>query len=153
MLGGGKEPMYFPGSPTAMARLIYREDYASSALHEAAHWCIAGSDRRKQIDFDYVYFPPPRTYREQQQFFRFEERVQALEWIFSDAAGIEFHPSADNLAVGIGPFKKRLVIAKEALTGRVNGAGNTRSRAFRDALAEVARLDLPKNNLVDLEYG
>jgi len=44
LVGGASEPLYEPGKQEA--RVYFREDYASSALHEIAHWCIAGADRR-----------------------------------------------------------------------------------------------------------
>ena len=37
---GGAEPLYLPASGSDTAQLIFRDDYASSALHEAAHWCL-----------------------------------------------------------------------------------------------------------------
>lgn len=153
MVGGGKEPIYIPGTPTTMAWLVYREDYASSALHEAAHWCIAGLYRRRQIDFGYAYSPPPRTYREQQQFFKLEERVQALEWIFSDAASIDFHPSADNLEVGIGPFEKRLAQAKDEIVTWIDNVSDERPSAFRKCLSEQPREGLTSDCLVSKRYG
>ena len=153
MAGGGKEPIYIPGTPTGKARLVYREDYASSALHEAAHWCIAGLYRRRQIDFGYAYSPPPRTYREQQQFFKLEERVQALEWIFSDAARIDFYPSADNLEVRIAHFQKRLAQAKDEIITWIDNIADERPRAFRNCLSEGAEDVLPSSHLVSKRYG
>ena len=40
MVGGAAEPLYLPDRGTRTAELHYREDFAASALHEAAHWCI-----------------------------------------------------------------------------------------------------------------
>ena len=48
LVGGAPEPLYRPGSTTGPAQLMYREDFPASALHEAAHWCIAGKARRQQ---------------------------------------------------------------------------------------------------------
>lgn len=36
---------------------------------------------------------------QQQNFFQVEVRPQALEWIFSSAAGVPFKPSVDNLSL------------------------------------------------------
>jgi hypothetical protein len=84
-------------------RVVYREDYFASALHEVAHWCLAGADRRKLEDYGYWYRPDGRDPREQEEFERAEARPQALEWIFSEACGFPFQLSADNLAGALGP--------------------------------------------------
>lgn len=96
--GGHSEPLYLPAKgPGACAELRYRENYVSSALHEIAHWCIAGEERRKRVDFGYWYEPDGRSAKQQQAFEQVEIKPQALEWIFSRAAGIRFHISVDNL--------------------------------------------------------
>ena len=46
MRGGADEPLYLPANLDKPAELIFREDFPASALHEAAHWCIAGEQRR-----------------------------------------------------------------------------------------------------------
>ncbi len=153
MVGGGKEPIYLPGDSATLACLVYREDYPSSALHEAAHWCIAGLGRRRQIDFGYTYSPPPRTPKAQQNFFELEERVQALEWIFSDAACVDFHASADNLEVGTGNFQERLVSAKDKLAIWIEDVCDPRARTFRDCLVEKSGADLLVNDLVSKRRG
>jgi len=97
LLGGAPEPLYQPGSGSQYHRLYYREDYFSSALHEVAHWCIAGSERRKQLDFGYWYAPDGRDQRAQKAFEAVEIKPQALEWHFSRACGYRFCISLDNL--------------------------------------------------------
>ena len=96
LIGGGPEPLYLPASGSDTAQLIFRDDYASSALHEAAHWCLASSVRRQQTDFGYRYIQSPRSAVEQSQFYRLELRSQSLEWHFSQAAGVPFTVSTDN---------------------------------------------------------
>lgn len=99
LVGGALEPLYLPadaGQPES--RLFYREDFFASALHETAHWCIAGAKRRAQKDFGYWYAPEGRGPAEQQAFLRVEARPQALEWCFSAACGYDFRLSLDNLA-------------------------------------------------------
>ncbi len=97
--GGGVEPQYLPSpGPGYACRIIYREDFAASALHEIAHWCIASGRRRQLTDYGYWYYPA-RDFRQQAQFERVEARPQALECLFSEACGLSFSPSADNLAV------------------------------------------------------
>jgi elongation factor P hydroxylase len=100
LIGGGAEPLYLPSTESELAQLIFRDDYASSALHEAAHWCLASSGRRRQMDFGYRYIQPPRSLAEQHQFYRLELRSQSLEWHFSQAAGVAFSISSDNFVEG-----------------------------------------------------
>lgn len=97
LLGGAEEPFYRPASdPRDCHELHYREDFFASALHEVAHWCIAGSERRKLADFGYWYAPDSRDAAQQLAFERVEGRPQALEWFFSKACGFRFQVSLDN---------------------------------------------------------
>ena len=97
MMGGGVEPLFLPADRDQPARLVFTRDYASSALHEAAHWCIAGTARRRRIDYGYRYDAPPRTEAQRQRFFTSELRCQALELLFASAAGQPFRVSIDDL--------------------------------------------------------
>lgn len=108
LVGGGGEPLYLPSSDLAREphRIVYREDYFASALHEVAHWCLAGADRRKLEDYGYWYRPDGRSAEEQAEFERAEARPQAIEWIFSEACGFPFQLSADNLAGAFGPSQR-----------------------------------------------
>jgi len=94
--GGGHEPDYLPGDEQSLAVIVAREDFAASALHEAAHWCVASRKRRALPDYGYTYLPPPRSRAEQAIFFAAEERVQAVEWYLARRAGVEFRASADD---------------------------------------------------------
>ena len=78
----------------------YREDYFASALHEVAHWCIAGEARRQQLDFGYWYAPEGRSIEQQKAFEAAEIKPQALEWYFSKACAFQFQVSVDNLELG-----------------------------------------------------
>ena len=52
LVGGAPEPLYVP-SPEALRephRVVYREDCFARALHEVAHWCLAGAEHRKLED-------------------------------------------------------------------------------------------------------
>ena len=115
LIGDADEPLYIPSSSRAVPhQLIFRENFLSSALHEIAHWCIAGKQRRLQQDFGYWYQPDGRTVDEQAKFESMEVKPQALEWIFSNACGQKFTPSADNLNASNGiaddtAFKQALV--------------------------------------------
>lgn len=98
LLGGALEPLYQPAQEHGGEHLLwYREDYFASALHETAHWCIAGKARRQQLDFGYWYAPDGRSQAQQQAFEAVEFKPQALEWMFSRACGFSFRVSADNL--------------------------------------------------------
>ena len=97
LVGGDEEPLYLPASgPNAPHLLFYREDYAASALHEVAHWCIAGQARRAQVDFGYWYAPEGRNAEQQRAFEAVEVKPQALEWFFALACGRVFRISVDN---------------------------------------------------------
>lgn len=95
--GGEEEPVYLPPVGGQPARIYYRHDFFSSALHEVAHWCIAGEQRRRKTDYGYWYTPDGRDAGAQQRFEIVERKPQALEWIFSLACGIRFGVSLDNL--------------------------------------------------------
>ena len=96
MRGGGTEPLYRPGRGDAPALVVYTRDYPASALHEAAHWCLAGARRRQLTDYGYWYVPGPRDSAQRRAFFAAECEVQALEAVFANAAGVAFVVSADD---------------------------------------------------------
>jgi elongation factor P hydroxylase len=96
LVGQGDEPVYCPATPESpWHRVVFRADYAASALHEASHWCLAGRRRRAQEDYGYWY-RDQRDASQQAAFEQVEVRPQALEWIFSKAAGLAFRVSCDN---------------------------------------------------------
>lgn len=104
LLGGAREPLYRPATePGKLHEIHFTRDYFASALHEVAHWCVAGAQRRLREDYGYWYAPDGRSDQQQAEFERVEVRPQALEWLFAHAAGYRFRPSADNLASGAGP--------------------------------------------------
>jgi len=112
LLGGGEEPLYQPAeSRDDYHQIIFRSDYAASALHEVSHWCIAGEQRRQQLDYGYWYEPDGRSVAQQRVFESVEARPQALEWLFSVAAGRQFRVSIDNLnGDSIDPFPFQLAV-------------------------------------------
>lgn len=92
------EPIYRPACGNhPNHRIIFAHGFFASALHEIAHWCVAGQERRLLEDFGYWYVPDGRTAQQQTEFEKVEIKPQALEWIFSVSAGFRFHFSADNL--------------------------------------------------------
>ena len=94
LCGGFDEPFYRAGPP---AEIHYREDYVRSALHECAHWCVAGAERRLQDDYGYWYTADGRNAAQQQAFEDVEVVPQAIESLFCEALAIPFAPSVDNL--------------------------------------------------------
>jgi len=96
--GGAVEPYYVPADGRhGAARVCFRADYLRSALHEVAHWCIAGCHRRRLADYGYWYSPDNRSLSEQAAFFAVEAKPQALEKTFCEALGVPFAASIDNL--------------------------------------------------------
>jgi len=125
LVGGADEPEYRPADATcSYHRIIFRADYASSALHEIAHWCVAGEKRRQQIDYGYWYEPDGRDVAQQREFEQVEVKPQALEWVFSLACGLPFNVSADNLASSAPAsevFKQSILRQAHAFTdGQLN---------------------------------
>ncbi len=112
--GGFEEPFYQAAKAGEFCHQIqFKGDYVSSALHEISHWCIAGPARRQQDDYGYWY-RPNRNECQQQLFQNVEARPQALEWILSRAARVEFRVSCDNLDnVNLDKFAFRLAILQE----------------------------------------
>lgn len=136
LAGGAVEPLYQPSVGVGFNCLYYREDYFASALHEVAHWCIAGRARRQRVDFGYWYTPDGRDASAQRAFEEVEVKPQALEWHFSRACGYRFRVSVDNLdaAGATGPadgFKRRVLAQAKAWE---EGGLPARARVFLDAL-------------------
>lgn len=99
LVRGDREPEYLPASMQGgMAQIVFAHGYFSSALHEISHWCIAGEHRRTLVDYGYWYCPDGRGPDQQRAFEQAEVRPQAIEWLFSVAAGSRFHISVDNLS-------------------------------------------------------
>lgn len=140
--GGAAEPLYLPSPDATQAphRILYREDFFASALHEVAHWCLAGARRRALEDYGYWYAEDGRSPLEQAEFERVEARPQAVEWIFSDACDFTFHLSADNLESGLGASERfAAAVEREKRALLANGLP-PRAESFRRALvARAAR--------------
>lgn len=135
LMGGGDEPLYEPAqSPGALNRIVFTRDYFASALHEVAHWCVAGPERRQMTDYGYWYAPDGRTEEQQVEFERVEVRPQALEWLFSEAAGWRFRVSSDNLTSGLGPSQAFLDAVHSQVWSYCERGLNDRAQAFLGAL-------------------
>lgn len=95
---GTDEPIYLPADENRQHNtIVFAHGFYASALHECAHWLIAGEKRRKLEDFGYWYVPDGRTASEQELFQSVEVKPQAMEWILSMAANFRFRVSIDNL--------------------------------------------------------
>lgn len=101
LVKGGDEPVYYPAgcaqNPGSFHQILFAHGYVNSALHEVAHWCIAGRERRKLVDYGYWYHPDGRSSSQQRCFEKVEIKPQALEWHFAKACGVGFRVSLDNL--------------------------------------------------------
>ncbi len=98
LVRGEDEPIYLPADENVdYHRIIFAHGFFASAMHEIAHWCVAGPERRLLEDFGYWYEPDGRTAEVQAEFEKVEIRPQAYEWILSVSAGFPFSVSCDNL--------------------------------------------------------
>lgn len=112
LVRGGDEPIYLPATDEVRQhQIVFAHGFFASALHEIAHWCIAGAARRRLVDYGYWYCADGRTEAQQAAFEQAEARPQALEWAFSLAARFRFHVSVDNLSgapVDRAAFQRRV---------------------------------------------
>ena len=100
LLDAGDEPIYLPAdSDCRHHRIIFAHGFFSSALHEIAHWLIAGKQRRQLQDYGYWYNPDGRDEKQQLLFEQVEAKPQAIEWMLHRACGKKFHLSFDNLSL------------------------------------------------------
>lgn len=138
LIKGEAEPIYLPQDEnTSHHSIIFAHGFFSSALHECAHWFIAGAQRRQLVDYGYWYAPDGRTAEQQQVFEAVEVKPQALEWILSIAADYpRFRISVDNLngeSTDPEPFKQAVYqqVKQYLQTGLP-----ARAEKFRLALSE-----------------
>lgn len=140
LIGGADEPLYSPATSIGQPhRLYYRADYFASALHEVAHWCIAGAQRRQLEDWGYWYCPDGRSATQQRAFETVEVKPQAVEWMLSVAAAAPFRISSDNL-LGMANNKEEGWDFSQAVAAQVQCYRQTglpsRAKQFFLAVAE-----------------
>ena len=138
LVGGADEPYYEPGSPNI---IYFREDFVRSALHEVAHWCVAGAARRTLPDYGYWYAPDGRDESQQTAFYGVEVKPQAVEKAFCMALGIPFKVSVDNLSVSLSDpaiIEFTAAVEDQFATMMIDGLPH-RAEVFRYALSELAR--------------
>jgi hypothetical protein len=105
LVKGNDEPIYLPAHHTDIgipakpyAQVVFAHGFYASALHEIAHWCLAGEQRRTLVDFGYWYCPDGRTAEQQAKFQQVEIKPQAIEWALCISAGFSFNVSCDNIS-------------------------------------------------------
>ena len=98
LIKGDCEPVYLPATQDIpYHQIVFAHGFYASALHEIAHWLVAGIERRQQEDYGYWYCPDGRDKHQQAEFESVEVKPQAIEWLLSTAAGFPFNVSVDNL--------------------------------------------------------
>ena len=137
LIKGDAEPIYVPANINQPYHAIYfAHGFFSSALHECAHWLIAGDVRRKIVDYGYWYIPDGRNAKQQELFQQVEIKPQALEWILSLAANYKCQFSIDNLhgeVAGVELFKHN--VEQQRLYYEKNGLP-ARAEIFKKAIKE-----------------
>jgi len=136
LIKGAGEPEYIPANELCdFHQVIFAHGYFASALHEIAHWCIAGKRRRMLNDYGYWYCPDGRTEAEQKKFEQVEIKPQAIEWAFSVAANKAFRVSTDNLN-GTEPDTKAFTLnVHQQVLNYLRDGFPPRAALFIDALA------------------
>ncbi|MDG3088704.1 elongation factor P hydroxylase [Vibrio hannami] len=148
---GGDEPIYLPADDKVnYHRIIFARGFYASALHEIAHWCVAGPKRRLLEDFGYWYEPDGRTEQVQSEFEKVEIRPQAYEWILSVSAGFPFNVSCDNLHGDFEPDRLAFMTKVHSeITGILEKGLPSRVKALSDALR--AYYNQPELNITQFE--
>jgi elongation factor P hydroxylase len=150
LVRGEHEPIYLPkNSQRASHQVVFAHGYFSSALHEIAHWCIAGTRRRQLEDYGYWYAPDGRDEQQQAEFQKVEVKPQAIEWAFSLAADHKFRVSTDNLN-GAEPDTVGFTHAvKSQLLTYIRDGFPPRAETFINALHQA--FSTPRFELLDIQ--
>ncbi|EWH08883.1 hypothetical protein DS2_15184 [Catenovulum agarivorans DS-2] len=144
LVKGEDEPIYYPANNKQPAQVVFAHGYYASALHEIAHWCLAGIERRKQVDYGYWYNPDGRNEQQQKAFEQVEIKPQAIEWILSVAAGFNFKVSCDNLNGSYEPnrheFRHKI---HQQVTIYLHQGIPERAKHFAEQLSKFYQIDQP----------
>lgn len=136
LVRGCSEPEYrAASSASSHNQIIFAHGFFRSALHECAHWLIAGMHRRQLDDYGYWYEADGRNRAQQSEFEKVEVMPQALEWILTKACNHSFQVSIDNLggeSTDPEPFKR--AVYTKVLSLQVTGLSD-RAEYFRYTLA------------------
>jgi len=99
LIAGEDEPVYLPAdAQNRQHRIEFAHCFYASALHEIAHWLVAGEERRLLVDYGYWYAPDGRDAKLQAEFEKVEITPQAIEWVLAASCGFKFDVSVDNLS-------------------------------------------------------
>lgn len=145
LIKGSDEPIYLPANQKiAYHQIVFAHGFYTSALHEIAHWCLAGEKRRLLEDYGYWYCPDGRDQIQQDKFEQVEIKPQAIEWCLSIACGLTFKVSCDNLNGSYTPnrhaFRAKIY---QQLTHYLNAGLPTRAELLCQALAEFYQISYP----------
>ena len=151
---GDDEPIYIPANEQCpYHQIIFAHGFYASALHEIAHWCLAGSKRRQLEDFGYWYLPDGRNAEQQAKFEQAEIKPQAIEWALSVACGKAFDVSVDNLNGEAEPdrFAFKAKVWQQVQVYLSQGFP-PQAQQLIQALAEYYQVHLPLT-LASFQYG
>ncbi|TMM42481.1 elongation factor P hydroxylase [Colwellia ponticola] len=144
LVRGDDEPLYAPADANcAHHQIIFAHGYYESALHEIAHWCYAGAQRRLLEDFGYWYIPDGRNEKQQQKFEQVEVIPQAIEWAFNVAVQKQFNTSADNLNGYLGDTNGFKVKVHQQVLAFIETGFPPRAQQFIDALIHFYQSSSP----------
>lgn len=137
LVKGGDEPLYLPMHDTQpFHAIIFTKDYFMSALHECAHWFIAGESRRLLVDYGYWYEPDGRNMLQQAAFQQVEVKPQAIECVLAMAANHPFQISNDNLNGEPSEYQAFEKSVYQQVDCYLNVGLPLRAHMFREALLE-----------------
>lgn len=144
LVKGDNEPIYLPANDCSQYhQIIFAHGYFSSALHEVAHWCLAGEARRKLEDFGYWYLPDGRNKEQQEAFQQVEIKPQAIEWAFCIASGKKFTVSIDNLQGETTDTSAFTLAVYHQVEHYLQHGFPQRAQQFIEALATFYQVSLP----------
>ncbi|MDP5291237.1 elongation factor P hydroxylase [Oceanimonas sp. CHS3-5] len=148
---GDDEPIYLPADDTVPHhRIVFAHGFFASALHEVAHWLLAGDARRQQVDYGYWYHPDGRDAEAQAAFEAVEIKPQAIEWALSLSCGFAFNVSCDNLAGTVEPDRHafRACVREQALAYLDTGFPPRAQRFMAELQAHYQRSPLTAADFV-----
>lgn len=149
LVAGDDEPFYEPGLDKTPHKVVFAHGFFASALHETAHWCIAGEQRRQQFDYGYWYEPDGRNAAQQRAFEQVERKPQALEWLFSLCAGFTFDVSVDNLnGVDVDRQAFRRHVAEQLTEYLETDTLPPRAEIFAKALCQAFNCEWPSSQMI-----
>jgi len=144
LVKGKDEPIYLPADKhCSYHRIIFAHGFYASALHEIAHWCIAGEKRRLLEDFGYWYEPDGRDEEQQKLFEQVEIKPQAVEWALCAASGKHFRVSADNLNGAEPDYQKFQLSVFEQVRSYLKVGFPARALQLMEALSAFYQVSMP----------